>query len=1274
MNANSPKELTMQHTPNDKHSNNRKFGTLLSTAKAALVCSLLIANLVLAQVAIEQRPLIAAEAVPGNLVLTPSVEWPTINSVANINAYAAGIANAGYFDPAKCYAYHFSINEPDRHFFPVSFANNGVCVSTSTSMRWSGHFLNWAATQTIDPFRRALTGGLRVRDTATETWLEKARHDGQGGSSIFPMRTISGNGLITGATPFNGYDSDEETLSSFRTRIHGLGNRMHFVINNADTSRLTASNATIESFNPGVHGRNNLRTNRVYEVSIRVRVCDAISTHAAANGGEAFLEDNCVRYPRDPSLPRSGFKPEGLIQEFSEQLRFSVFGYLNDSNMLRDGAALRARQKYVGPRRFDAVNNWTSNPNQEWDPNTGVLFPNPDPADASATRASNAHHPTITRSGIINYINQFGQMTNRNHKSFDPVSEMYYAALRYIRGLANVPEYTMLNAGSAAGNFELADGFPVITDWADPFQFWCQPTAILGIGDVYTHRDKNLPGNTARTDEPAVPPLVSDDTAINVVTETQRVFRMEGITGSVAEFTGRQNSAYIAGMAFFAHTRDLRSDLRGIQTASTHWVDVRENQVLEGRTRNQFWLAAKYGGFRVPQGFDPLTHNTALPQSWWSRGGEVLAGSGATAFIRADNFYVASDAGRMISSLRSAFEQIVAEQRRTGASLAANSSRLEVGTTVYQSIYMSASFEGDLLALQLDPTTGAVSTERWRASAMLPAPADRRIFANIDDTNRHTPFAWSNTLLRSSPLISPWGSNDAERQQRIDYMRGVRSAEQPNGPLRTRSGLLGSIIHSQPVHVGRPAPGLFSGRTFAGSGTYEAFVASQSNRTPVIYVGSNAGKLHGFNAGTGREMYAFIPRTVLQNQLHTFASPDFEHRYFVDGEITVADAFFGVGAEAPRWRTVLVSTLGRGGRGIFALDITNPDAVSLLWERNHTQIPALGNSLGKPLIAQVGDGDWRVLIGNGPNGTNNRAQLISVQLSDGTASEVDTGAASSIGLSAVNLWDANNDGFFENAYAGDFAGNMWRFSNLSSTASAHRLFTATSAANVPQPITSAPAIARNPDNPTQTWVFFGTGQYLNQVDLTSTAVQTWYGLIDGPTITSRNLLNRVGWIADVDVPNVDFDARVLDVAPSVVEPQRGWLLDFPVAGERMVLPNQFRGRTLIGTTRIPDATDRCAPTGRGFIMAVDPFTGGSQATSFFDFNRDGIINDADRVVVGGVARVVSGIGIANAPFSPIFTGNIMQINREDATIQQIATGGDPSQQLLRRTSWREIRR
>lgn len=1260
-----------------QHLGNSKVGVqanfLISTAKAVLISALLAANLVLAQVAIDQRPLIAAEVVPGNLVLTPSVEWPTINSVANLGEYSAATSFAGYFDSNKCYAYHFSATESERHFFPVAPADNRACVSSSTpasSMRWSGNFLNWAATQTIDPFRRALTGGLRVRDTDTETWLEKARHDGQGGSGVFPMRNITGQELIRGATPFftARRGGNDRSLTSFRTRIHGLGNRMRFVINDSNDTLLGGN--TFTAFDPGIHGRTSVREDVVYEVSIRVRVCDATSSFALANGGEAFLEDNCVRYPRDRSLPLSGYKPEGLIQEFSERLRFSVFGYLNDSAEGRDGAVLRGRQKYVGPRRLDAAAGWQSNPNQEWNPNTGVLIRNPDPVDASNTRASNANHPIIQDSGIINYINHFGQMTTRNHKSLDPVSEMYYAALRYIRGMRNVPEYSILNATSVDDNFALSDGFPVITEWTDPFQFWCQPTAILGIGDVNTWNDKNLPGNTARTSEPSVPPLVSADNAINVVTETQRVFTMEGITRSVAEFTGRQNSAYIAGMAYFAHTRDLRPDLRERQRASTHWVDVREAQVLQGRTTNQFWLAAKYGGFRIPQGFDPNTHTTALPQSWWSRSGEDLGGG----FIRADNFYVASDANRMIASLREAFEQIESEQRRTGASLAANSSRLEVGTTVFQSIYMSATFEGDLIALQLDPTTGAVSSERWRASAVLPAPADRRIFVNLSDTHRHTPFAWSNTPLQTSPLIAPWGADATARQQRVDYLRGVRTAEQPSGPLRERTGVLGSIIHSQPVHVGRPAPGLFSGRTFAGSSTYEAFAAAQSNRPAMIYVGSNGGMLHAFNAATGVENYAFIPRTVLQNGLHNFAAPDFVHQFFVDGEITIADAFFAVGTELPRWRTVLVSTLGRGGRAIFALDITDPNNISLLWEINHNQVPALGNSLGKPLVAQVANGDWRVLIGNGPNGTGNRSQLISVRLSDGTASVVDSGAAGSQGLSAVNVWDANNDGFFETAYAGDFAGNLWRFNNLNAATTAHRLFTATSPNNTPQPITAAPAIARNPDDTSQTWVYFGTGQYLNRDDLTSTATQTWYGIIDGPTITSRNMLNRVGWIADVTVPNAAFGARVLDTGTPVVAPQRGWFFDFPVAGERMVLPNQFRGRTLIGTTRIPDATDRCAPTGRGFIMAVDPFTGGSQATSFFDFNRDGIINDSDRVIVDGVARVISGIGVANAPFNPIFTGNIMQINREDASIQQILTGGGAAQQVLRRTSWREIRR
>ncbi|HCP01922.1 MAG TPA: hypothetical protein DIT61_00180, partial [Pseudomonas sp.] len=71
-----------------------------------------------------------------------------------------------------------------------------------------------------------------------------------------------------------------------------------------------------------------------------------------------------------------------------------------------------------------------------------------------------------------------------------------------------------------------------------------------------------------------------------------------------------------------------------------------------------------------------------------------------------------------------------------------------------------------------------------------------------------------------------------------------------------------------------------------------------------------------------------------------------EHRYFVDGELTVADAYDG-----SKWRTVLVGSLGAGGvakdrettsNAIFALDVTDPVNVSLLWEKSSSDVPALG--------------------------------------------------------------------------------------------------------------------------------------------------------------------------------------------------------------------------------------------------------------------------------------------------------------------------------------------
>ncbi len=663
---------------------------------------------------VSQTPLyLGGGNVPGNLVLTPSVEWPTINSLANLGAYNETRGYLGYFDARKCYVYVYNANEALRHFNPTRFTTDHICGGAN---EWSGNYLNWAATQTIDPFRSALTGGDRVRDTATETWLEKARHDGQGGTGIFPNRRLPAAGanttLVRGATPA-GWDS-------FRTRIQGLGNKMRF-IRASGTGDVNAAAATVVPYDPAV--ALDPVSNVVYEVSVRVAVCVA-----------GLREPNCREYS-------SAWKPEGLIQQYSEDLRIGVFGYLNDPSMLRDGAALRARQKFVSPLMIaPGVQGQVANPEREWDPVTGVLIQNPNAADAAATAGV-----TITNSGAINYLNKFGQLTTNNHKNFDPVSELYYTALRYLQNEGNVPEYTAVPGNTGVTAARAADGFPIITSWDDPIQYACQKNIFLGIGDVYTHRDKNLPGNsTYMTEEPTKPAVVASDTTADVITWTNRVGAMEGL-GNIANnnnWSGRNNSAYLAGLAYFARTTDIRQDIPGTQTASTYWVDVREAQTVEAPVRNQYYLATKYGGFKMPEDFDPFTD--ALQLDWWHTNGDTLISGvqpsmAGTSFARPDNYFVAGEADRMVAGLTEAFAKILAEVRSSASSVAANSTRIGTDTAVFQAAFDSRRWSGELKAFRIG-TGGAIAVNPdWSASQQLDALtegelATRKIFTVLPPT------------------------------------------------------------------------------------------------------------------------------------------------------------------------------------------------------------------------------------------------------------------------------------------------------------------------------------------------------------------------------------------------------------------------------------------------------------------------------------------------------------------------------------------------------------
>ncbi|MCK6424179.1 MAG: hypothetical protein L6Q75_03695 [Burkholderiaceae bacterium] len=660
-------------------------------------------------------PLFATSTAPGNLLLALSVEWPTATTPAyfSTTAYSAASTFVGYFDPDKCYRYVHNLLAPaDSYFTPHGPASSHACTSTALVPLWSGNWLNWASTHTLDAFRWVLTGGTRKTDSTSSTVLQKTFHDGSGGSGWFPNKTSSSG--VSGATPFN--------WASVNTRVYGGGYRI-WVTGTADLDSATPPAGTLAYTGQNSYSLLSFASaGSVYELYVQVKVCDS----------SIGIESNCQLYPNGQ------YKPEGLIQKYSQRLRFSAFGYLNDGASTRDGGVMRARMKYVAPTKPVPGSSAIANTATEWDATTGVMATNPDAADATATAAyvlaQTGQTVTVGNSGVMNYLNKFGQFaTGTRYKSLDPVGELYYAGLRYYRNLGNVPEYSQLaTAGSAGQVADWVDGFPVVTSWDDPIAYTCQKNFILGIGDVNAWNDANLHGSTIRgTEEATMPALVAADTLTDVRTATDMVGTLEGITGlgSTLMSSGRQNTYFMAGLAYDAHTRDQRSDLTGSQTVSTYWVDVMEGQSY--LSKNQYWLAAKYGGFTVPSGFAPYAASngsSTLPSSAWSTSGDTIGSD-----LRPDNYFSGGQADDIRDGLSKAFARIAAEAYAATSTAFSSVSPNEAsaGNLSYAAGYDPQTWSGALIgstvayATDGSPTLTAV----WDAAALLDATAatSRRI-------------------------------------------------------------------------------------------------------------------------------------------------------------------------------------------------------------------------------------------------------------------------------------------------------------------------------------------------------------------------------------------------------------------------------------------------------------------------------------------------------------------------------------------------------------------
>ena len=552
---------------------------------------------------------------------------------------------------------------------------------------------------------------------------------------------------------------------------------------------------------------------------------------------------------------------------------------------------------------------------------------------------------------------------------------------------------------------------------------------------------------------------------------------------------------------------------------------------------------------------------------------------------------------------------------------------------------------------------GAYTTDRIRIN----------ITAAADGYSRLTEVEAFGTAVAAGP--------DGYGPQRVQWLRGNAANETATcggctPSFRSRpTSKLGDIIHSAPSYVAGPmAPYADT----IESSPYSSFAAANANRTPMIYVGSNDGMLHAFNANNGREAMAYVPTSVYKNlsaltasSLSAVAGEPVAHHYQVDESPTVADTYYG-----GSWHTLLAGGLGAGGQGIYVLDVTNPSTFTqanaaniVRWEFSDADDADMGYSFAQPLLVKTNNGRWSVIVGNGYNNseddgqtsTSGHAILFVLDAETGVVrAKIDTGSGSAgtpNGLSGPIAIDTNGDGIADAVYAGDLNGNLWKFDLSSSSPGVWDVaFSGTPLFSTPgQPITVRPDVTKFKQG--GYLITFGTGRYVDTSDVSTTGAQAFYGIRDiGSAVGGISSLVRQSVVsssatgadgntyrlsthavgpATIDAPLSGDNAIALT---DYVASKKGWYINLPATGERVVSDPTIRTGRVVFTTLIPN-TDPCGFGGTGWVMEVDVMTGNRNDSPTFDTNDDKQISTAD-LSLNGTIDNASGRAVSSIPAAP----------------------------------------
>ena len=677
-------------------------------------------------------------------------------------------------------------------------------------------------------------------------------------------------------------------------------------------------------------------------------------------------------------------------------------------------------------------------------------------------------------------------------------------------------------------------------------------------------------------------------------------------------------------------------------------------------------------------------------------------------------YYSARDAAALVSGLESALNALNIQVAAAAASSTSSPNITQTDRQIFSTTYETDTWSGRIVAQNINVTTGEVEpTILWQADTQLltkvTASSDTRVIktfcfnaptvgtcsSNLKD------FTWAQlsaaerayftnkcsslpTNMSQCNAITGGATqadvNDGSKM--VGYLRGWTglelNADLSVGSFRDRKfvdpgtgtvsqTILGDTINAKPAFVRNP---LFSYGD-AVTPTYNSFKLANALRSPRLYVGANDGYLHAFHGDTGEEMFSYLPR-FLMSGLWVLADSGYKnrHTYFADGSPETADVYDSVSSS---WKTILVAGVNSGGRGYYALDVTDPNAPKGLWEfcadatvctRSH---PNLGLTYGNPVIGKrASDGRWIVVLTSGLNNVGSGdggGYFYVLDALDGTILDTipTTIAGVNVGTIATPSGLARISGFFDNAatdatfryvYGGDQLGNIWRLDVRTVPPTLLHMGTLKDGAGKVQPITTKPLLTKISG---QRILYYGTGRYLGAKDLSDPATQVppdvttaWqqslYALKDRDIDYGNNVRTGANLVTQ-SLSNVTAQTRTTTENPVDWNTKDGWVMDFNPGntspGERVNIDPELILGTLLVTTNVP------IQSSGGASCSI----GGDSWQYQLDFRSGSFLSTSTNQVAGKQTGSVVTVGVA-----------VVQL--PSGAIKSIVTGADTGKTTL----------